>query len=85
MTDRNNHRVQVFDADGKFITNWQSYGSEPGRFDRPEAVTADSEGNIYVVDKNNNRIQKFGADGNYITAWNGENTDERTLKNALRN
>jgi hypothetical protein len=40
--------------------------SEPGEFTRPQAVTVDGSGRIYVADTDNDRIQIFAADGEYL-------------------
>lgn len=40
--DYNNHRVQVFDARGRFLTSFGSHGSEDGCFNWPAAVAVDS-------------------------------------------
>lgn len=45
VADRSNSRIQVFDADGKFLYEWKS--SELGR---PWGLTVGSDGYLYVVD-----------------------------------
>ncbi|NIW49345.1 MAG: 6-bladed beta-propeller, partial [Gammaproteobacteria bacterium] len=49
-------------AEGRFITHWGSYGSEPSQFYNPVDVAIDSSGNVYVTDCGNERIQKFNPD-----------------------
>jgi DNA-binding beta-propeller fold protein YncE len=43
VADRVNSRVQVFDADGKFIAEWKQFG-------RPSSVAIDKNDIIYVAD-----------------------------------
>jgi DNA-binding beta-propeller fold protein YncE len=43
VADRSNSRVQVFDADGKFIADWKQFG-------RPSSVAIDKNDTIYVSD-----------------------------------
>ena len=38
----------------------------PGQFNAPEAITVDSNGDVYVADTGNHRIQKFNSDGDFI-------------------
>ena len=45
VADRECHRVQVFDADGKFITMWNN-------IHRPDGMTIGPDGNIYVGELN---------------------------------
>ena len=35
VTDTGNKRVVVFDSNGTYITEFGSYGMEPGQFDEP--------------------------------------------------
>jgi hypothetical protein len=71
VLDAANSRIQVFSADGIYITQWGSRGSEPGQFDfgflqgdetwkeLSGSIAVDDEGFIYVADVGNQRIQKF--------------------------
>lgn len=63
--DGGNHRVQVLDADGKFLREWGRQGAEDGQFEVPWAVAVDSSGNIYVGDFSGT-IQKFDASGKFL-------------------
>ena len=65
----NNHRIQKFTSDGKFITKWGKKGNGDGEFDCPTGISVDSQDNVYVADGNNHGIQKFTSDGGVITKW----------------
>jgi tripartite motif-containing protein 71 len=54
-----NPRVQIFDTNGHFLTKVGTMGSGDGQFKKPEHVSIDSEGNLYVVDRGNARMQVF--------------------------
>src|SRR5439155_8646 len=69
VADRNNDRIQKFDASGTFLTTWGSYGSENGAFSSPFGVATDGSGNVYVADRTNSRIQKFDASGIFLATW----------------
>jgi DNA-binding beta-propeller fold protein YncE len=45
VADREAHRVQVFDADGKFITMWNN-------IHRPDGMTLGPDGNMYIGELN---------------------------------
>jgi hypothetical protein len=53
------HRIQVFDADGTFLTAWGKVGSGPGDLDGGGGLVLDGYGTIFVVDYYNNRVQQF--------------------------
>lgn len=68
VLDAGNGRIQVFDPDNGFLTEWGEKGSDVGQFDfgsgsSPQdfagSVAVDEEGFIYVADVGNRRIQKF--------------------------
>ena len=54
-----NTRIQVFDTDGKFLTQFGKMGIGNAEFHKPEHVTVDKNGSVYVVDRGNHRIQVF--------------------------
>jgi len=56
VADSTNHRIQVFDTSGTFLTKWGSLGIGEGEFNNPVGI---AESSIYVADFNNHRIQKF--------------------------
>jgi len=68
VVDTGNHRVQKFDAQGKFLTAWGSRGNGKGEFFLPSHIATDSGGRIYVSDSGNNRIQVFDAQGKYVSS-----------------
>jgi hypothetical protein len=61
------HHIQKFDSAGNLLTQWGTWGTGDGQFDRPSGITIDSSGNVYVVDSWNHRIQKFRQNGTIVT------------------
>jgi DNA-binding beta-propeller fold protein YncE len=60
VADRTNERVQVFDADGKFITKWTGLGSPWGLY------YVEKENAIYMCDGTYARILKLSMDGEIL-------------------
>jgi len=57
-----NHRIQVFDRNGKFLFKFGS-----GQFNQPCGVTVDQRNNqIVVADTHNHRIQFFDEKGTFL-------------------
>ena len=54
--DRENYRVQIFDADGKFLEQWTHLGS-------PWGLALAGDDSIFIADGHNNRILQVGLDG----------------------
>jgi len=66
------NRLQVFSANGTFVTTWgNGKGTGAGFLDvigtdwSPGLLVSDSKGNVYVSDKNNRRISKWSVTGNF--------------------
>ncbi len=77
VADSLNHRIQVFDLDGRFARAWGGAGSGPGEFTEPWGVAVDRERDrLYVADTWNHRIQAFTLEGGFVTAW-GFHNDSR--------
>ena len=76
MSDLDNHRVQVFTRDGDFIRQFGLFGVEPGQFQVTFDLSADAEGNAYVIDDGLQRLTKFSPTGVPIWTADGE-TDPR--------
>ncbi len=71
VADSGNHRIQVFDVDGNFVTTWGEFGDQPGNFNEPWGIAADDEF-VYVSDTWNHRIQKFTHAGELVGSY-GQN------------
>ncbi len=69
VADSYNHRVQVFDASGRFVRQWGTQGNAAGQFQEPWGIAVDPEGTVFVADSWNHRIQKFDAQGRWLAGW----------------
>jgi hypothetical protein len=72
VVDSGNNRVQRFNRDLRFISEFGSAGRGNGQFDRPYGIAIDKDGYIFVSDTGNKRIQKF-APGRIYTDANSLN------------
>ena len=52
VSDRNNHKIHVFDADRKFIRSFGQQGVETGQLQHPTGVTISTDGLLYVTHSN---------------------------------
>lgn len=67
VTDTMNDRVEIFDADGAFVSTFGKAGDGPGYFARPKGIAIDSDGNIWVADQMQDRLQVFNKEGQLLT------------------
>jgi DNA-binding beta-propeller fold protein YncE len=68
VTDRENHRIQIFNTQGEFLSQWQDIM-------RPQDLIIDDEGVVYVADSGL-RVCIFTPDGRLITSWGTEEREE---------
>ena len=66
MTDCKNHRVQVFDRNGKFLRKFGEYGSLDRQLKSPEGLSIHDNGDIIVTDKGNKLMKIFSSSGEYL-------------------
>ncbi|MGA8732071.1 MAG: SMP-30/gluconolactonase/LRE family protein, partial [Terracidiphilus sp.] len=59
VSDTLNNRVEIFDADGTFISLFGKHGDGPGYLARPKGIAVDSDGHIWVADEMEDRLQVF--------------------------
>jgi len=66
ISDTLNNRIQIFDADGKFISMFGKAGDAPGTFQRPKGIAIDSDGHIWVVDASQSNVQIYDKEGHLL-------------------
>ena len=71
VTDTLNNRVEIFDADGNFISMFGKHGDGPGYFARPKGIAVDCDGHIWVVDTYQDRVQVFDREGRLLIYLGG--------------
>lgn len=63
VADRDNHRVQAFDAGGNWLFTFGAFGTTDGQMKSPSGIAVDGAGFVHVADTGNNRIQVFTGGG----------------------
>ena len=79
LTSSLNHRVQIFNSDGKYLRSFGRQGNKEGEFTFPRGITCHKNGNIFVADKNNHRIQIFSGMGEYLGMFGGKGSLDSQL------
>jgi sugar lactone lactonase YvrE len=71
VADTWNNRIQIFDADGHFVSTFGKAGDGPGYFSRPKGVALDSDGHVWVADGLQDRVQVFTKEGQLLISFGG--------------
>ena len=66
VADSGNHRIAVFDFEGKYIYSIGREGQGPGEFLRPTGICLLPDSGLAVADFGNTRIQIFDRDGEFM-------------------
>ena len=78
VTDYDNHRVQLFSANGQFISSFGSEGSQHGQLYRSLGICVDSTNTVYVTDWNH-RVSVYTSSGQFIKCFGTKGSGERKL------
>jgi|GEM_PF-649771 len=84
VLDTNNHRVQVFDADGTYKYQFGSLGQSNGQFKTPLGIEVDAN-RVYIADSGNHRVQILTPQGQFLGKFgtpgsgNGQMQDPRDV------
>jgi len=69
LVDGGDHRVVVYDLQGKFLFTFGEQGNQAGQLNYPVGISVGSKGRIYVADSGNHRIQIFSDKGKYLSGF----------------
>jgi DNA-binding beta-propeller fold protein YncE len=72
VTDTFNNRVQIFDADGKFISTFGKNGDGAADLERPKGIAVDCDGHVWVVDAAQNLVKVFNQQGRLLIYFGGQ-------------
>jgi DNA-binding beta-propeller fold protein YncE len=72
VTDTFNNRIEIFDADGEFISTFGKNGDAPADLERPKGIAVDCDGHIWVVDAAQNRVKVFNQQGRLLIYIGGQ-------------
>jgi len=78
VSDNNNHRIQIFDFEGKFISMFGSNGN--GQFGNPWCIAMNSKENIIISERGNHRIQLLDSEGKFISTFGSQGNENGQFK-----
>ncbi|MGN6815420.1 MAG: 6-bladed beta-propeller, partial [Solirubrobacterales bacterium] len=70
VADTAHNRVQEFNAEGKFIREFGTYGTANGEFNSPTGIAVNqTNGRLYVADKGNKLVKVFTSEGKFLEGF----------------
>ena len=81
VTDAGNHRIQIFDTQGKLLKVWGTQGDKPGELYYPYDIVLAPHDTLYLCEYGNHRVQKFTRDGRSLGCFGHEGRGEGELFN----
>jgi sugar lactone lactonase YvrE len=75
VTDRENNRVQIFDRDGRYLTEWT--------VPKAQGIVVASDGRIYVLEEEKRRVDIFSEDGELVCQWGERGKQPEQFRNFL--
>ncbi|XP_078602277.1 B-box type zinc finger protein ncl-1-like [Branchiostoma floridae x Branchiostoma japonicum] len=76
ISDGQNHRIQVFDRQGKSLFTFGKKGKGRGMFIQPTYLAVSPDDHLFVRDKGSKRVQEFSNKGQYINQFFMDNLHE---------
>ena len=67
VADTFNHRIQILDINGNFVSQFGSLGVRPGTFFYPQDI--DTNGTHFFIPDDTSRIHVYDSSGNYVTQF----------------
>lgn len=64
VTDRSDHRIEVFDRNGKFLYQWST-----GKPSVPQVLYMSADRHIWVADGVTQKVIKYDLEGHYLYSW----------------
>ena len=68
VADRDNHRIQVFTAEGKFLWMFGRRGRGNGELNKPISIAV-HDGLLYIGEGENGRVSVFTLEGQFVTSF----------------
>jgi len=65
VNDRGNHRIQIFDTDGKYLSEW-SIKQRPSSL---HLINIGTDGMLWTFDRNTQKLLKYDLEGHLQYAW----------------
>jgi hypothetical protein len=67
VTDRENHRIQVFDENGKFLDQFST-----GKPSTPQVLYLAADRSLWTADNITSKIVKYDIEGHYLYSWGSQ-------------
>ena len=69
VNDRDNGRVQIFDEDGNYLSEWKFWSGRRGQPHDIHSFIVTSDQKLWAADQGTHKIVGYDLDGHYLYSW----------------
>ncbi len=69
VMDAGNRRVQVFDADRRYLREWGGFGIQPGQFNGMVGLVVGPDDTVHVLDDVRGVVERYDAEGEVLSTF----------------
>lgn len=73
VADYNNHRIQVFTAEGKFLLKFDTLGIANEKLKLPSSISISIANEVFVT--NNHRVSVFTSNGKFLSSFGSKGSE----------
>ncbi len=78
VADYHNHRIQVFNPEGTYISSIGRFGFGGDTLIHPSGIGTDNSGNLYVAQHTTHTVKKFDFRGRHVATYGGYSSGNTT-------
>ncbi len=71
VVDTGNHRINIYDRNGKIKRQFGELGSAKGQMKYPLDLSVAPDGTFYIIEYENSRLSRYSPDGEFLGNWGG--------------
>lgn len=84
VADKNNNRIQIFDKDLNFLTEFTNKDEQEESFGYPLSCSVSSTGDLFIVDGENKKVIKYDQNGRFLLQFGSYDAGTYSLNNPAR-
>jgi len=84
VADKNNNRIQIFDKDLNFLSEFSNEGDQEETFRYPLSCGISSTGELFVLDGENKKVLRYDQNGRFLQQFGSFDSGDYVLSDPLK-